>query len=69
MAAGAPAAIDKAAGNAASTGAQEPPRLRQYFPETMLWLPDAVTDADGNNIEVVFHGPAKQSADKIEITF
>lgn len=44
----APAAIDKAAGDAASTGAQEPPRLRQYFPETMLWLPDAVTDADGN---------------------
>ncbi|MGC9521289.1 MAG: alpha-2-macroglobulin family protein [Anaerolineae bacterium] len=23
------------------------PRLRQYFPETMLWLPDEVTDADG----------------------
>lgn len=28
-----------------------------------------VTDPDGNNIEVVFHGPAKQSADAIEITF
>lgn len=26
----------------------EPPRLRQYFPETMLWLPDAVTDSGGN---------------------
>jgi len=25
----------------------EPPRLRQYFPETMLWLPDEVTDANG----------------------
>ncbi len=25
----------------------EPPRLRQYFPETMLWLPDAITDANG----------------------
>lgn len=24
------------------------PRLRQYFPETMLWLPDATTDAEGN---------------------
>ena len=24
-----------------------PPRLRQYFPETMLWLPDEVTDANG----------------------
>ena len=30
----------------------EPPRLRQYFPETMLWLPDAVTDPTGNlNLE------------------
>ncbi len=26
----------------------EPPRLRQYFPETMLWLPDAVTDENGS---------------------
>lgn len=26
----------------------EPPRLRQYFPETMLWLPDAVTNPDGS---------------------
>jgi uncharacterized protein YfaS (alpha-2-macroglobulin family) len=26
----------------------EPPRLRQYFPETMLWLPDAVTDESGH---------------------
>lgn len=25
----------------------EPPRLRQYFPETMLWLPDEVTDTEG----------------------
>jgi uncharacterized protein YfaS (alpha-2-macroglobulin family) len=25
----------------------EPPRLRQYFPETMLWVPDAVTDDNG----------------------
>src|SRR5262245_41252530 len=31
-----------------STGEQpEPPRLRQYFPETMLWLPNGVTDAAG----------------------
>jgi len=27
--------------------ASEPPRLRQYFPETMLWLADAETDEDG----------------------
>ncbi|HMA33536.1 MAG TPA: MG2 domain-containing protein, partial [Chloroflexia bacterium] len=25
-----------------------PPRLRQFFPETMLWLPDATTDAAGH---------------------
>ena len=28
-----------------------------------------VTDPDGNNVEAVFHGPAKQSADAITITF
>jgi catechol 2,3-dioxygenase-like lactoylglutathione lyase family enzyme len=28
-----------------------------------------VLDPDGNNIEVVFHGPAKRSARSIEITF
>jgi uncharacterized protein YfaS (alpha-2-macroglobulin family) len=28
-------------------GGQQPPRLRQFFPETMLWLPDEVTDANG----------------------
>ncbi len=27
--------------------ANEPPRLRQYFPETMLWLPNEVTDDSG----------------------
>ncbi|MBA3534595.1 MAG: hypothetical protein H0T73_21975 [Ardenticatenales bacterium] len=32
---------------ATSTTAAEPPRLRQYFPETMLWLPEAVTDESG----------------------
>ncbi len=32
----------------AATTAAEPPRLRQYFPETMLWLPDAVTDENGH---------------------
>jgi lactoylglutathione lyase len=28
-----------------------------------------VLDPAGNNIEVVFHGPAKKSAESIEITF
>lgn len=30
-----------------SGGGAAPPRLRQYFPETMLWLPDGVTDESG----------------------
>ncbi len=41
---------EKNAGAAPSEQGQtgsELPRLRQYFPETMLWLPDGVTDADG----------------------
>jgi hypothetical protein len=25
----------------------EPPRLRQYFPETLYWVPEVVTDEDG----------------------
>jgi lactoylglutathione lyase len=28
-----------------------------------------VIDPDGNNLEVVFHGPAKKSADSVKITF
>lgn len=28
-----------------------------------------VIDPDGNNIEAVFHGPAKKSADSVKITF
>ncbi len=39
------AEVEKSAG--ASTAA-EPPRLRQYFPETMLWLPDLITNPDGS---------------------
>lgn len=56
MAAGAMPTLAPAAAEASpksvaqnTTGtAQEAPRLRQYFPETMLWLPDAVTDENGN---------------------
>ncbi len=36
------------AGSSVTSAGSEPPRLRQYFPETMLWLPDAVTDSTGN---------------------
>jgi uncharacterized protein YfaS (alpha-2-macroglobulin family) len=32
---------------APAPSAQEPPRLRQYFPETLFWDPSAVTDAAG----------------------
>lgn len=28
-----------------------------------------VLDPDGNNIEAVFHGPAKKSAESVKITF
>ncbi len=28
-----------------------------------------VLDPDGNNIEVVFHGPAKKSAESVKVTF
>jgi hypothetical protein len=31
----------------AQTAAGEPPRLRQYFPETMYWNPEAITDGSG----------------------
>lgn len=43
----APRAAEAAGEAAATTPAGEPPRLRQFFPETMLWLPDGVTDANG----------------------
>jgi hypothetical protein len=57
--AGAGLAEDKAAGMEAPAAAQEngaadqagqgePPRLRQYFPETMLWMAEAVTDPSGH---------------------
>ncbi len=41
-------AKEAGAGTGNTAAAVEPPRLRQYFPETMLWLPDAVTEVDGS---------------------
>lgn len=38
---------ERAAGGESAQTAQQAPRLRQYFPETMLWIPDAVTDSSG----------------------
>lgn len=46
----APAEEEAMADTAVSTNdtqSSEPPRLRQYFPETMLWLPDGETDNNG----------------------
>ena len=46
-------ALKTAASGDTNPSAAEPPRLRQYFPETLRWLPDAVTDEHGNlNLEV-----------------
>ncbi len=46
-------AADQAAGGDGAAAQSEPPRLRQYFPETMLWLPDALTGPDGTlNLDV-----------------
>jgi hypothetical protein len=30
------------------SGTSETPRLREYFPETLLWQPEVITDAQGN---------------------
>ena len=44
--------VHKPAG-ADANAAAEPPRLRQYFPETMLWLPEVITDETGRlNLEI-----------------
>lgn len=34
-------------GEALGQAPGEPPRLRQFFPETMYWEPEAITDSDG----------------------
>ncbi len=40
-------ALEKA-GEDVGAAPGEPPRLRQFFPETMYWLPEAVTDQNGD---------------------
>jgi len=42
------------------------PGERKYHPG---YYGAFVLDPDGNNIEVVFHGPAKKSADSVKVTF
>jgi hypothetical protein len=48
--AGAPVAMEDIAFDetTATRGEPEPPRLRQYFPETLFWAPQVETDADGH---------------------
>jgi hypothetical protein len=40
--------VDNDALPQAASATGEPPRLRQYFPETMYWEPEALTDENGN---------------------
>jgi catechol 2,3-dioxygenase-like lactoylglutathione lyase family enzyme len=42
------------------------PGMRPYHPG---YYAAFVLDPDGNNVEVVYHGPAKRSAEEIAITF
>lgn len=42
------------------------PGLRPYHPD---YYAGFLLDPDGNNIEVVYHGPAKRSASAVEISF
>jgi catechol 2,3-dioxygenase-like lactoylglutathione lyase family enzyme len=42
------------------------PGERKYHPG---YYGAFIIDPDGNNIEVVYHGPAKQSAESVKITF
>lgn len=42
------------------------PGLREYHPG---YYAAFLLDPDGNNVEVVFHGPAKRSADSVVIEF
>ena len=41
------APMESLAADSAAPTAGQPPRLRQFFPETMYWAPEAVTNNDG----------------------
>ncbi len=62
------AMVDRVYAAALAAGGQDngKPGERPYHPG---YYAAFVTDPDGNNVEVVYHGPAKQSAEAIEITF
>lgn len=62
------AMVERAYAAATAAGGKDngAPGERPYHPG---YYAGFVLDPDGNNIEVVFHGPANKSADAIEITF
>ncbi|MNT07449.1 Glyoxalase-like domain protein [compost metagenome] len=60
--------VDKFHKAAMKTGSKDngAPGERPYHPG---YYAAFVIDPDGNNIEAVYHGPAKKSADSVKITF
>jgi catechol 2,3-dioxygenase-like lactoylglutathione lyase family enzyme len=62
------ATVDRAYQAALAAGGKDngAPGERPYHPG---YYAGFVLDPDGNNIEVVFHGPANRSADFVRITF
>ena len=62
------AAVDRIYRDAIKAGGKDngAPGERPYHPG---YYAAFVLDPDGNNIEVVFHGPAKRTANSVEITF
>ena len=61
-------AVDRFHEAALAAGGKDngPPGERAYHPG---YYAAFAIDPDGNNIEVVFHGPAKKSAESVKITF
>ena len=62
------AAVDRFHQVAIAAGGKDfgPPGERQYHPG---YYGAFVLDPDGNNIEVVFHGEAKKSAESVRVSF
>jgi catechol 2,3-dioxygenase-like lactoylglutathione lyase family enzyme len=62
------AVVDRFHAAAVAAGGKDngAPGMRPYHPG---YYAAFVLDPDGNNIEVVYHGPAKRSAASVKITF
>jgi catechol 2,3-dioxygenase-like lactoylglutathione lyase family enzyme len=62
------ATVERAHAAAVAAGAQDNggPGERPYHPG---YYAAFVLDPDGNNLEIVFHGPAQRSAPAVELTF